>query len=209
MAKRPFIVILVVIGLVLAFRLTLRYYRPTASAPTPVSAFPKELNEWKATSIPIAADVIDMLKPDAIYNATFTDSQGVAVDLFFSYFSPENANGGVHSPRNCMPGSGWVINSSVERTIVVAGKTIPAVRMQIGNGRVSKVVDFWYVTRHGETANDYRLKWYEMLSSLTLKPTDVSFIRFVANADQSSLAALDRFQQLFTPEVYRILPFGR
>ena len=209
MAKKSFIIMLVGLLATFGFGVTLHFYRPAAPKPVPLSSFPTAKDGWRAKSIPITADVIDMLKPDAIYNASFTDSQGVMIDLFFSYFAAENSTGGVHSPRNCMPGSGWTIMESQYHPIMLDGRSIPAARMRVKYSATVKVVDYWYVTRHGETASDYRLKWYEMLSSLALKPTDVSFIRFVSNDDPVSLAALDQFEQIFTREIYGILQFGK
>lgn len=209
MAKKTFLIMLLLLIVTFAFGMTVRHYRPSAPAPVPVSSFPLQKGVWHAQTIPITRDVIDMLQPDAIFNAFYINQQGTVVDLFFSYFSAENTTGGVHSPRNCMPGSGWTIMQTERHSITVDGRTIPASRMRVRYGNANKIVDYWYVTRHGETASDYGLKWYEMLSALSLKPTDVSFIRFVASDDPASLAALDQFQQSFAPEIYHLLPFGR
>lgn len=209
MAKKTFIIMFVVLAASSAFGLIVKFYRPAAPKPIPVTSFPSTKGDWNAKTIPITGGVLDMLKPDAIYEAFFTNSGGVTIDLFFSYFSAENVTGGVHSPKNCMPGSGWAILSSEPRPINVNGRTIPASRLHVRYGNALKIVDYWYVTRHGETSSDYGLKWYEMLSAVALKPTDVSFIRFVASDDPTSIAALDEFQQMFAPEVYSVLPFGR
>ena len=74
-------------------------------------------------------------------------------------------------------------------------------------GELRKVMDFWYVTKYGETPSDYTFKFYVMLSSLALQPTDVAFIRFFTAADSVSLAALDRFEQASLPLIYERLPF--
>ena len=68
-------------------------------------------------------------------------------------------------------------------------------------------MDFWYVTRRGETANDYQFKLYTMISSLTLQPTDVAFIRFAAYDTPAGLQALDDFEQTFVPLIYSYLPY--
>jgi EpsI family protein len=192
-----------------AFGLIVKLYRPAAPKPIPVTSFPLTKGDWHAQTVPITGGVLDMLKPDAIYEALYSNPQEISIDLFFSYFSAENVTGGVHSPKNCMPGSGWAILSSEPRPIKVNGRIIPASRLHVKYGNAMKIVDYWYVTRHGETSSDYGLKWYEMLSAVSLKPTDVSFIRFVTSDDPASVAALDEFQQTFAPEVYNVLPFGR
>jgi len=68
-------------------------------------------------------------------------------------------------------------------------------------------MDFWYITRYGETANDYKLKFYTMISSLTLRPTDKAFVRFVANGDSLSIAAMEEFEAVIIGDIYGHLPF--
>jgi hypothetical protein len=46
-----------------------------------------------------------------------------------------------------------------------------------------------------------------MISSLTLRPTDKAFVRFVASQDSQGIAALEDFERLFIGEVYGHLPF--
>ena len=84
---------------------------------------------------------------------------------------------------------------------------IPASRLYVKYGQALRVVDYWYITSHGETANDYTLKFYTMVSALQFKPTDVAFVRFVSPADSTSLAQLDQFEQEMSQQVYTLLPF--
>lgn len=70
-------------------------------------------------------------------------------------------------------------------------------------------MDFWYVTYFGETSNDFVFKFYELLSSLTFRPRDVAFVRFVASADPQHLEALKEFESLCTQEIYKLLPFAK
>jgi len=148
-----------------------------------------------------------VLKPVAIFQADYVNRDGVTVNLFMDYFASEKGGGGPHSPRNCVPGSGWVIASDQPHPIQFGSRTIPAHRFVLARGDYKQVMDFWYVTKYGETANDYKFKLYAMLSSLTLSPTDVAFVRFVSDSDPASLAALDQFEQSFLPEIYSRLPF--
>jgi hypothetical protein len=46
-----------------------------------------------------------------------------------------------------------------------------------------------------------------MISSLTLRPTDVAFVRFVGRDDPQSLQALEQFEKSFVPVIYSFLPF--
>ena len=132
---------------------------------------------------------------------------GDRVQLFVDYYSPENTVGSIHSPRNCLPGSGWVIMGSAPKAIEYNGRSMGPARFSPALGQARQVMDFWYITRMGETASDYRLKFYTMVSSLILRPTDKAFVRFVALDDPRSVAAMEAFERQFIHEIYACLPF--
>lgn len=209
MAKKAFLTMLALLCATFAFSATIKYYRPVASHRVDVSQFPLQKGEWTGHTLFIDRGILDMLNPDAIFNALYANNSGDEIDLFFSYFAGDNAQGGVHSPRNCMPGGGWVILETQPRMIKVGNASVPASRMMVRFGKTVRAVDYWYITRYGETSSDYALKLYTMISALSFKPTDVSFVRFIGNADPDGLQQLDSFEQQFAQEVYRLLPFGQ
>lgn len=207
MAKKAFLTFLGLLLATFAFCAVIKYYRPAPAHPVVISQFPLTHNEWRAEQLPIAEGVVDILRPDAIFNAIYANPLGNQVDIFLSYFAGDNTQGGVHSPRNCMPGSGWVILKEEPRPIPYGDSQIPASRLYVKYGQTLRVVDYWYITSHGETSSDYGLKFFTMISALQFKPTDVAFVRFVCSADSTSLAQLDQFEQEMSKEVYTLLPF--
>ena len=208
MAKKIFLTFLAVLVVTFAFSLLIKFYRPDASTKVDLGQFPLHIDGWDAETLPLSQNVLDLLDPDAILMAYYTNQEQLAVELFFSYFASENTSGGLHSPRNCLPGSGWVITRSEDHVLQVGARTVPASRMHIKFGAEERIVDFWYITRYGETSNDYTLKFYQMLSALTLRPTDVAFVRLITTTDPRAVAALERFEQLITPEIYAHLTFN-
>ena len=208
MATKTFVVLLFALLVTFTFVLVIKNYRPETAVSVDAGSFPMEKDGWTAKPMLLSDNVLELLRPDAIFSALYTETGGAQIDLFWSYFSGENTEGGVHSPRNCMPGSGWQIVRSEDRQIVFEDRTIPASRLWIKYGEYTKVVDYWYITQHGETANDYSLKLYQMLSALSFQPTDVAFVRLICSDDPISLQSLDRFEELFGKEIYDLLPFG-
>ena len=106
-----------------------------------------------------------------------------------------------------MPGSGWSILSQEKRVIEIDGDPVNIGRFEIGMGESRMLMDFWYITRFGETANDYVFKLYAMAGALTFKPNDVVFIRILARNSEQGKAALDEFEKLYVSEVYDHLGF--
>lgn len=207
MAKKAFLMILLFLVVTFAFGAVLRYGRPSPGHRVDITAFPLTKGEWTAQTLPIDKGVIAMLNPDAIFNALYADPQGTRIDLFFSYFAGDNAESGVHSPRNCMPGGGWTIEKTENHGIPFNGGMIPASRMHVRLEDDKRVVDYWYITRNGETSSDLSLKLFTMLGAVSFQPTDVAFVRFISPNDPVSLAQLQAFESEFIGEIYRILPF--
>ena len=206
MGTKTFLIMLSILVVTFAFAVVIKTSQPETAYDVRVADFPLEKESWVGEREVIPTYVFKQLNPVDIFAANYVNDDGVAINLVIDYFAGEEA-GGPHSPRNCLPGSGWSIESSAERKIHFGDRTVPAQRFALRLGGSRKVMDFWYLTRYGETANDYVFKFYTMLSSLTLHRTDVAFVRFVCDSDSTSLATMDRFQQLFLPDIYARLPF--
>lgn len=208
MAKKAFLIMLALLVATFAFSAALHYGRPSTEHRIDISQFPLAKGGWSAQTLPIEKGVIAMLSPDAIFNALYVNSGGGRVDLFFSYFAGDNAQIGVHSPRNCMPGAGWTIERTEKHDIAFGAGVIPASRMYVRYEAATRVVDYWYITRQGETSSDYSLKLLTMLGALSFQPADVAFIRFISADDPTSLAQLEAFETEFMGDIYRLLPFS-
>ena len=207
MAKKTFITFLLVLVATFLFCSAVKYYRPRISSSTKFEKFPVEKGDWIGQRDDLIPAIVEMLNPTEIFSATYTNPEGIEVHLFFDYFSQMNSRGGPHSPRNCLPGSGWMILDTEEREITVNGRIIKIGRFYMSLGESEKVMDFWYITRYGETSNDFTFKFYMMINSLTFRQIDVAFIRIIANDDEEGLLALDDFENVFVEEIYQHLQF--
>jgi EpsI family protein len=207
MAKKAFIGILSIIGATFLATTLVSHCRAPMGLRADFDRIPLGKGEWVGSREEVPQPIVEMLSPDAILSASFVSKKGDKVHLFVDYYSPQNTVGAIHSPRNCLPGSGWIIAGSGPRLLEFSGRKIHAGRFKLTLGKANQIMDFWYITRFGETASDYRLKFNTMISSLVLKPTDKAFVRFVASDDPGSIAAMEEFEKLFTDEIYKALPF--
>ena len=185
----------------------LRFYQPESTAEVNFSDFPLETNGWRGTREEIPQLVLNLLRPKAIFSGTYKRDEGQVVHLLFDFFVGEQSFGGPHSPRNCLPGGGWVINSERSHEISVGNRQIDGGRFALSYEGKKYTMDFWYITNYGETASDYKFRIYSLLSSLTLKPRETGFVRMIAEDSERGLEALEQFEQVFVPEVYDHLPF--
>lgn len=208
MTKKAFMVLLSILVLSSTFSYAIKQFQPKINSTSRLEDFPLQKDGWTGQREKVASFVVDMLKPEEILSATYTNEAGIKINLLFDYFSPQKG-GGPHSPRNCLPGSGWVINKVEKREIISGDRRINAGRFYLRFSNSKLVMDFWYITRYGETHNDYIYKLYLMIGSLSFKLTDVAFIRIITNNDTESLQALDEFEEMFVEEIYNHLPFDQ
>ncbi len=207
MGKKSFSIVLSILLVTFVLAMLLRFYQTESTVSVDFSNFPEEVGDWKAEINDVPAFVLDLLKPKEIYSANFTNSDGVRVEVLFDFFITEGSFGGPHSPRNCLPGSGWVLKDSEPQVIFINERSFSIGRIQIQQDQNKQVMDFWYVTNYGETSNDYIFKIYSMLSSLMFEPREVAFIRFIVEDQEESIKALDDLEKVLVPIIYEHLPF--
>ena len=102
------------------------------------------------------------------------------MNLYVAYYESQRAGGSVHSPKSCIPGGGWVIES-IDQVSVDGlkhnGEAINVNRVKIAKGDYKQLVYYWFDQRGRNITNEYLLKWYLFWDSLTRHRSDGSLIR--------------------------------
>lgn len=204
MDRKSFIAVAVFVVVTFLATAAVKYGQPVAATDISFDSFPLKKGNWTGQRYEIPSYVTELLNPIDIFSGAYANSSGEQVHLLFDFFSN---TGGPHSPLNCLPGAGWSIKGDVPREIHLESRTFKCYRFQLEKNGNSFVMDFWYVTPFGETANDFVFKLHELGTSLAFLPRNVAFIRIVAAKNPTSLAALEEFEMLFIPEIYSRLPF--
>lgn len=177
--------------------------RPEIVPPSrPLDTMPTTLGTWQLVQTGvIEQDVLDVLKADDILNGVYCSSvypdcpktgQGSA-NLFVAAFRTQRNGKTPHSPKNCLPGSGWVPLSSAEIAIDV-GRAAPITvnRYMIAYGSQRELVLYWYQSRDRAVASEYKAKFWVMADAIRLNRTDTALVRVVipvANRDEAQAQA--------------------
>ena len=109
--------------------------------------FPAHLDGWSGEDIAIDQETLDVLgHGDFLHRVYQTESQPANIDLFIAYFPSQRAGDTIHSPKNCLPGSGWSPIESRHITLSLPGhEPFPANRYVIAKGDSRQVVLYWYL----------------------------------------------------------------
>ena len=128
------------------------------------------------------------------------------MSLYVGFYQSQSKGDLIHSPKNCMPGSGWNIvqSSAIPIDLPKNHKTIKIARLLLAKGGQKQVVYYWFQSRGRIISSEYMQKIWLVLDSITKNRTDGSFIRLIAPVIKNETTAEMLLTQ-FTDEVYPVL----
>ena len=102
------------------------------------------------------------------------------VSVYVGFYESQTRGKTIHSPKNCMPGSGWQALESRTVPIAVAGSgQVEVNRYLLVNEEQQVLVLYWYQGRGRVVASEYQAKW-ELLRDASLKRrSDEALVRVV------------------------------
>lgn len=180
--RRPKALILTVILLIQA--VTVYGFRREEVIPDhrPLAQLSQNLGPWRMVlETPMDKETAEVLKADDTVNRTYVDTQnGFNANLFVAFFKTQRAGQAPHSPKNCLPGSGWVPSLSDTVTVEVPGREAMKVnRYIVQKGEAQSLVLYWYQSRDRVVASEYEAKFYVVADALRYNRTDTALVRVV------------------------------
>jgi EpsI family protein len=168
--------------------------RPEAvPAARALAEFPHTIGSWNmAREGVIEQEVLDILKADDLLTRIYVDSKtGRGVDLYIAAFRSQRNGKAPHSPKNCLPGNGWLRLDSDEIKIDVgAAALIPVNRQVISQGDERRLVLYWYQSRDRAVADEFKAKFWVIADAIRYDRTDTAIIRIMVPViDRDSDAA--------------------
>jgi exosortase D (VPLPA-CTERM-specific) len=146
-----------------------------------LTTFPLVLGEWRGTEQPVEQMFLNTLKADDTLLATYTrPADPIPVGLWIAYYGSQREGRAVHSPKSCLPGGGWLIQSASEELLPdvrANGEVQPVNRVVMSQGQDSALVYYWFAQRGRQLTNEYLVKWYIFWDGLTRNRTDGALVR--------------------------------
>src|SRR6478609_1635098 len=89
---------------------------------SPLTTFPSTAGQWETVrDLPIEQAVQDVLRADDTLNRVYATRSGSTASLFIAFFKTQRFGQAPHSPKNCLPGSGWEPIETGTVTVPVGG----------------------------------------------------------------------------------------
>jgi EpsI family protein len=140
--------------------------------------FPRNIGSWTGEDSPIPPEILDILGPGEFLSRVYETKYQSYVDLFVAYFPSQRTGDTIHSPKNCLPGAGWVpVRSQRIRVRRGNGQFFLANQAIIAKGSDRALVLYWYQSHGRQVASEYSAKLYLVADSIRMNRSDGALVR--------------------------------
>jgi EpsI family protein len=172
--------------------------------------FPGVVSQWRMSrESSLSTEVQAVLKASDVLMRQYVNPQGEQVELYIGYHDGGKGAGEIHSPKQCLPGSGWFEISSARTQLPAAGKGLNLVRAVYQKGDSKELFLYWFQVRGESISQEYSLKVAEIANSVLYRRRDAAFIRISVpfeTDERRAVAIGERFVSDFLPAIHTFLP---
>jgi EpsI family protein len=202
----------VIVYLLLGLTALFVYTHETIAVPVnkPLADIPTTFDEWTMTAQSrFDPNVLANLKPTDYLYRVYKDTEGNRVTFYLGYHAGGPESGPIHSPKHCLPGSGWFELSGVKRNIPMEDDELPVVQSVYQNDDQKEMFIYYFQVKGRILTDEYSLKLAEIINSVLYNRRDSAFIRISIpfSGDQSEAASVgERFVSKIYPHIVSVLP---
>lgn len=180
--------------------------------------FPLKMDGWQGKESFLDEEVLKvlgltdyMMRDYSRSNSKIANEPRIPINLYVGYYASQSKGKTYHSPKNCLPGSGWEL-TNVDKTLIdFNGESHEINKVIIQKGLEKQLVLYWFQDRGRIIASEYSAKIFLVLDSIFKRRTDGAFIRIIAPIGDSIEKTLDQeidFAKTIFPYLKEYLPKG-
>ena len=175
----------------------------------PLKSFPQQLGAWTGEDKPIDQETLDVLGPGDFLLREYSSQldSDPTVNLYIAYFPSQRMGDTIHSPKNCLPGAGWLPLENDRISLSLPGHVpFPVNRYVIAKGDSRLVVFYWYWAHDRGVASEYWAKYYLIADAVRMNRSDGALVRIMTTMipGETSAAAQQRLLP-FSSQVVSLL----
>lgn len=188
----------------------LTYLKDTNDQPIKksLSEFPTHIGNWQGARSRFDDKVYEVLGADDSILINYYNEKHENIQLYIGYYKSQREGDIIHSPKHCMPGSGWNI---IETNLIPLNikfqneEPIKVIKLLLQNGIQRQVALYWFHSRGRVINSEYIQKIYLVWDSITKHRTDGSFVRLLSPVtDRNGINTTERLKK-FTEQLIPIL----
>jgi exosortase D (VPLPA-CTERM-specific) len=168
----------------------------------PLKTLPLRVGAWDGQNAgEFDPEIVATLGVDESLNRSYAAPGRPWVGLYIGYYRSQRQGQTMHSPMNCMPGSGWqpssrsLVEVPIPPRAGTAGGNATVNRLVIQKGLDRLLVLYWYQAHGRIVASEYWGKIYTVLDAIRLNRSDGALVRVIvpiASQDAEAEAAAER-----------------
>ena len=160
----------------------------------PFAAVPMTFDTWRGRDDPPLTDKEREILGADDYILRSYYASGKSAGLYMGYWATQKRGDTVHSPLNCLPGSGWEPLSRRPLRITVPGATAATSEIEVNRYVIQKGLDrqaviYWYQSHGRVVASEYWGKFYLVADAIRTSRSDTAIVRVVIPITDASAAA--------------------
>lgn len=150
----------------------------------PLSQFPEKIGSFTAVkSREFSPEILANLGVDHYLMQEYRDADGYSLWLYLGFYESQAEGEIIHSPKHCMPGSGWNPVLEKETGMVGAdGARVMIKQMRLQKGMDKQLAHYWFQGRGRIIANEYLERIWMIYDSLFRQRSDGSLVRITGSA---------------------------
>jgi EpsI family protein len=185
------------------------------------SDLPAHIGDWEAGgSAELDEKTLKVLGVNDYVNRMYYGSSGEAVALYIGFYSSQRQGDTIHSPLNCLPGSGWNPIKKAVLTLPVRsspnnGSNAPCLTLPITINRIviqksleKQMVLYWYQSHGRVISSDYWGKIHMVIDAIKLNRTDAALVRLISpiqGDQQTAETDAERHTVRFVKDLFPLL----
>jgi EpsI family protein len=172
--------ILIAAGIILLFAIYIRTgsFHEVVPLKKALDDFPLVWKGWEGNKNFFDAIILDRLRADEYMSREYVKGAD-RIQLYVGYYSSQKEGAQIHSPKHCLPGSGWFKVYEKNKILDIENTDkINYIEALYQKGSEKKLFIYWYKMKDVYITNDYILKLYMIINSLKYRRNDAAFLRF-------------------------------
>jgi EpsI family protein len=165
--------------------------------------FPAAVGGWRGQeATTFDAETLSVLKVTDYLMRRYVDGAGRSVWLYVAYWDTQRRGAQIHSPKNCLPGSGWEpLEASVLDIPLASGTPLAVNRYLVQKDRDVMLVVYWYQSQGRAIASEVDARMQMTKNAILRNRTDGALVR-VTSPVYGSVADTEALVVTYVQNVY-------
>jgi EpsI family protein len=176
----------------------------------PLRDLPYVLGSWKGEDHPLPPQIVQEVKVNDYANRLYFDPAAATVQLYIGYYDSQKTGTTIHSPKNCLPGSGWdPIRSGYAGISLLDGKVLTVNEYVIQQDQDRQLVFYWYQGRGRVIASEYSAKFWMVADAISRNRSDGALVRLItpmSDGEANARTRLVSLGQVLLPSLDEFIP---